>query len=262
MKKSKTPTQLLDWVKEKDYSQLDSWTVDTFLKQIEVRLDLIAQAIENSGYIDNDIRWKQLNQHELNLIERIDRKPTLAPVNGTHVSLLSKMQMGALSELQVKEPAANSEYLLDEDNGTLALSIQLKNSTTEELIKELTSVITKSRQIFNISEPVLGHTSHNSAVKSLLNYRALMYLDICTFIIFEQKINHFPKKHTLVAQAMDNHPLYKNINEIGVETLKKWYRQFYLPKLLNEQWVTSTLITIRSEHSLLNSQISSLITKT
>lgn len=256
-----TLENLIDWYKHNDYSQVAEWTVSKLLEQIEIRLDLLAHALRNSGHIENDIRWQLLSRNKIDLMNMNYSRPASAnSMKSEYAELITKAGMVGLASSNSQEHTPiQKDYIVhlpNEERGLVAY-LPLSSATDDAILRDLSHLIKQARQRLDIPEPTEPRSNPcRSALKSIIKYKALSYLDICLYNIVEGNLNEHPKKFGHIATALSHHPLSRHTsNEVLPEELRQWNLRFYSCKLLNEDWIRDIMVNIHAEKSLQNSLV-------
>lgn len=260
-----TLENLIDWYKHNDYSQVAEWTVSKLLEQIEIRLDLLAHALRNSGNIENDIRWQLLSRNTIDLMNMNHSRPASAnSMKSEYAELITKSGMVCLASSDSQEQTAiQNDYIVrlpNEERGLVAY-LPLSSATDEAITQDLKHLIQQARQKLDIPEPEVPRSNpYLSALNSIIRYKALSYLDICLFNIVELRLSEHPKKFNLIAKAISHHPLSLSANnEVLMEDVKHWNRRFYTCKLLKQSWIRDIMVNIHAKPSFTKSLVGEYI---
>ncbi|MBM7038209.1 DUF6387 family protein [Vibrio ulleungensis] len=278
MNKAQEDKKTLDqWIESKSYSQiwssvhtnneaLTEWTVSQLLEQTKIRLDFIAHALLNSGNISNCIQWRQLNERNL-----IDLPPViLSTTVGTHCQLLKKTGIKELLEMEANVAHATmlDEYLVtlpDGEQGIFAY-IPLSTYTSKQLHKDFVAFEKDVRNQVKIQEPIAveKRTEKSGAIRSLISYRAIIYLDILIWLIHEHKLDSIDDIPSIItaneiASALNIHKLDTDDEDIGASNIRSWKRDFYSPKLTKSNWFERISIQIRQDQEMMSLKVSTLL---
>ncbi len=270
--------QLYQWLKGKDYSVIYNWSVGDFLEQLEIRLGLISDALRNSGHIDKDIRWVQINRHDIRITGSITNRLSTRISDDT-IQLHDADTLQAFAEILNKRSSKLSRQayavpISDTEQNSVAylasIGIDL-SKPDDQILKSVKSVLPKIRELTGIPEPTpeSQRQPREGAIRSFCRYRVIEYLDILLFLINQLGLNTLAgrKKPTLFANAL-NQLQGNHDNQLGQSDLYTWNRDFYYSKLFNltfpdeyTPWFKSTLNQIRSDQDLLATPVAEVLNK-
>lgn len=258
---------LMNWVQKKDYSQINNWTVFQLLEQLEERLKFLDHALRNQGNISKHISWMTLDKDIIEI--QGDYSPI---VKSNRCELLPKSGLAALASLPAirghdDEPSIaikKAEYAFQNLDGELfvALAVALSKSTDKEILQDLAYALVKIREDLGIPEPseLEGRTQNLGAIKSIVNYRAIEYLDIVLWLIKEYQLSYIPEFNKGIISTIELTKLL-NINkppskvELGSEELTKWNSRFLSTKLIDPEWIKATMENIRKDKNLMETSV-------
>lgn len=258
---------LMNWVERKDYSQINNWTVFQLLEQLEERLKFLDHALRNQGDISKHISWMILDK------DIIEIQGYQSPVvKGNRCELLPKSGLAALATLPaIKEPddvpsiaIKKAEYVFQNLDGELfvALAVALSKSTDKEILQDLAYSLVKIREELGIPEPseLEGRTQNKGAIRSIVNYRTIEYLDIVLWLIKEYQLSSISDLHKGIISTEDlarvlniNRP--SNAELLGQAEITKWNSRFLSTKLIDPEWMKATMENIRKDTSLMETSV-------
>ncbi|MGR5301628.1 DUF6387 family protein [Vibrio alfacsensis] len=272
IKNKKQNLELIEWVSNKDYSTIYSsehkqqWTVATLLEQLEIRLEFIEHALNNSGRISNRIQWKQLN--ERNLIDL--PKFSQSVVIGEHCQLQYKAGLRDLLEMEANlaHRHRQDEFVIETLDGEMGAVVYLPLSTLTDaqIIQDLTYNLAKIRAQLAIPEPTLEaqRTQMIGAIRSIKKYRAIDYLDILIWAIQKHQLSDLASINEVIslgeiASAL-NTISCDHDEHIDTTTVSTWRRDFYSKKLFDKNWFQQVSINIKKDKSLMSSTLLDALT--
>ncbi len=267
MTKNNNP-ELVEWVSNKNYSAIYTseyklqWTVATLLEQIEIRLEFIEHALNNSGRISSRVQWRQLN--ERNLIDL--PKFSQSVVTGEHCQLQYKAGLRDLLEMEANlaHKHRQDEFVIETLDGEIGAVVYLPLSTLTDaqIIQDITYNLPKIRAQLEISEPTLDaqRTQLIGAIRSIKKYRTIDYLDILIWAIQKYQLSDLASINKVISLGEIASALNTINNDydehVDATTVSTWRRDYYSKKLFDRNWLRSISINIRKDVTLMAMSIS------
>ena len=258
---------LMNWVQKKDYSQINNWTVLQLLEQLDERLKFLDHAMRNHGHISKHISWMTLDK------DVIEIQGYNSPVSkGNRCELLPKSGLAALATLPaIKDPddvpsisIKKAEYVFQNLEGELfvALAVALSKSSDKEILRDMAYSLVKIREELGIPEPreLEGRTQNKGAIRSIVNYRSIEYLDIVLWLVQEYHLSSISGLHMGVISTEElarvlNVNIPPKAELLGQAEITKWNSRFLSTKLIDPEWTKATMENIRKDKSLLETSV-------
>lgn len=263
---------LKHWLQDKDYCFLNNLTVLDYLVELEERLTLYHFALLAGGLDVDDVRWKKINRGQLCLKQasytyslKTETKD-ICTIKGKflpfHQAIHEQMKQNLQKFPQptfgdnireynkARKKAINqTEYLspMDVDRKQLLLCVDLENASDESLLKQFAFLLPQLREKLEIPEPAIppkqGRKKQDKigAVKKLRNHKTIQYLDIMLYCRMASPVG---ETWHLTDPMLD---LLLFNGERGSESMKEYRVDFFVPKVLDEEFIHSLFNNIRSD---------------
>ena len=140
---------------------------------------------------------------------------------------------------------SQKQYLFPFQRGKKQVLFSLDlESSDDQLLKQIAAILPNLREKIRVSEPIkkTGNQSQLKSLRTFIEYKAIQYLDILLYCSIESPIN----QHWTITDALLCDLLFHEDENPDAERVKKIRTRFYIPKLLEDNYVVDLFSNIRS----------------
>lgn len=284
---SQAPLQQIEcWFKCRDYSFTRDLAATAYARELEIRLYIIQnltmhQFFIGTAYCHEISIWKHSCKTTNPQLRTFDNNAYRPPTS--HVSIVKPSELTSRAELaeyfqpqiesldkyatldQVLLHSTNTQTTLkrrellcptDYDDHQLIVSVNLANSSNKEIMHSIWLQLIAARQELCLPEPKTAkYTRENKVLNQFINKYSLEYLDILIYCAQpEEQRNqlntHLRPKENHIWDLSDQQVAdLLNSDELSGEIVKKWRERTFNQKLLNTDFITKCLLSVRVEET-------------